>query len=80
MVKTTRHREAAVRFLEYLASDEAQRHFANGNNEWPSVPTVKVSNAELAELGNFKPDTTSLLNVARQLPAAQKLLDRVGYR
>ncbi len=80
MVKTTRHREAAVRFLEYLASDEAQRYFANGNNEWPAVPTVKVSNAELAELGSFKPDTTSLLNVARQLPAAQKLLDRVGYR
>lgn len=80
MVKTTKHREAALRFLEYLASDEAQRYFANGNNEWPAVPTVRVANEELAELGSFKVDTTPLQNIARQLPAAQKLLDRVGYR
>ncbi len=32
MVKTAKNREAAVRFLEYLASDEAQRYFADGNN------------------------------------------------
>jgi iron(III) transport system substrate-binding protein len=25
----------AVKFLEYLASPEAQNYFANGNNEWP---------------------------------------------
>lgn len=80
MVKTTRHREAAVRFLEYLASDEAQRYFANGNNEWPAVPTVKVANDELAELGAFKADSTPLPGIAKHLPAAQKLLDRVGYR
>jgi len=80
MVKTSRNREAAQRFLEYLASDDAQRYFANGNNEWPAVPTVKVHNEELAELGQFKPDTTALVTIANQLPAAQKLLDRVGYR
>lgn len=80
MVKTSKHREAAVRFLEYLASDEAQRYFANGNNEWPAVPTVKVANDELAELGAFKADSTPLPGIAKHLPAAQKLLDRVGYR
>lgn len=80
LVKTSKNREAAIRFLEYLASDDAQRYFANGNNEWPAVPTVKVSNEELAELGQFKADTTSLVTIANQLPAAQKLLDRTGYR
>lgn len=80
MVKTSKHREAAARFLEYLASDEAQRYFANGNNEWPAVPTVKVANDELAELGAFKADSTPLPGIAKHLPAAQKLLDRVGYR
>ena len=29
---------------EYLASDEAQRYFADGNNEWPAVASVKVDN------------------------------------
>lgn len=80
VVKTSKNREAAIRFLEYLASDDAQRYFANGNNEWPAVPTVKVSNEELAELGQFKADMTSLVTIANQLPAAQKLLDRTGYR
>lgn len=80
LVKTSKNRDAAIRFLEYLASDDAQRYFANGNNEWPAVPTVKVSNEELAELGQFKADTTSLVTIANQLPAAQKLLDRTGYR
>lgn len=80
MVKTSRNREAALRFLEYLASDDAQRYFANGNNEWPAVPTVKVHNEELAALGQFKADITALVTIANQLPAAQKLLDRTGYR
>lgn len=80
MVKTAKHREAAVKFLEYLASDEAQRYFANGNNEWPAVPTVSIRNEELDELGKFKADNVSLIKVANQLPAAQKLLDRSGYR
>src|SRR3990172_6676126 len=39
MLKTAPHKEAAVQFLEYLASDEAQTYFANGNNEWPAVKT-----------------------------------------
>ena len=80
VVKTAKNREAAVKFLEYLASDEAQRYFANGNNEWPAVPTVSISNEELEELGKFKADEVSLVKVANQLPAAQKLLDRAGYR
>ena len=80
LVKTAKNRESAVRFLEYLASDEAQRYFAEGNNEWPAVPGVKVDNEELQELGTFKADQTPLTTIARQLPVAQKLLDRAGYR
>jgi ABC-type glycerol-3-phosphate transport system substrate-binding protein len=80
MIKTAKHREAAVRFLEYLASDEAQRYFASGNNEWPAVPSVSISNEELDELGKFKADNISLVKIANQLSTAQKLLDRAGYR
>jgi iron(III) transport system substrate-binding protein len=68
------------RFLEYLASDEAQRYFANGNNEWPAVPNVAVNNEELAEMGKFKADNLPIGKLAQQLSAAQKLLDRAGYR
>ena len=80
MVKTSKHRAAAVAFLEYLASDEAQRYFANANNEWPAVPGVKIDNLELDELGPFTADTLPLATLASNLVAAQKLLDRAGYR
>ena len=56
MLKHAPHKEAAVKFLEYLASDEAQRYFADGNNEWPAVSSVKVSNPALNTLGKFKAD------------------------
>src|SRR5918992_618719 len=35
VLKHAPHRETAVKFLEYFASDSAQRYFADGNNEWP---------------------------------------------
>lgn len=80
LVKTAKHRAAAIRFLEYLASDEAQRHFAEANNEYPVVPTVQFANEELAALGSFQADRLPLNEVARRLAVAQKLLDRAGYR
>lgn len=80
MLKTAPHKEAAVKFLEYLASDDAQRYFADGNNEWPAVPTVKVANPALDALGSFKADTINVGALAKNQAVAQKLLDRAGYR
>lgn len=80
VVKTSKNKEAAVRFLEYLASDEAQRYLAEGNNEWPAVPGVKIDNEGLEDLGTFKADTLPLSVLSSQLVPAQKLLDRAGYR
>ncbi len=56
MLKHAPHKAAAKLFLEYLASDEAQAYFANGNNEWPVVASVALDNPELESLGEFKPD------------------------
>jgi iron(III) transport system substrate-binding protein len=80
MVKTSKNQEAAVKFLEYLASDDAQRYFADGNNEWPVVASVTVSNPALDAMGKFKADTLPIGNLAKNVAAAQKLLDRAGYR
>src|SRR5688500_18083055 len=56
VLKHAPHREAAIQFLEYLASDEAQRYFADGNNEWPVVPTARVVNPVLNSIGEFMYD------------------------
>jgi iron(III) transport system substrate-binding protein len=80
VLKHAPNREAAVKFLEYLASDEAQRHFADGNNEWPVVPSVRVNNPVLAALGAFKYDPLNVAVLGRNQPAAQKLYDRVAWK
>lgn len=72
------NRENAIKFLEYLASDQAQIYFSNGNDEYPAVPGVGLSEA-VAKLGFFKPDDVDLSEVARNLPQAQEIFDQVGW-
>ncbi|RPI46863.1 MAG: Fe(3+) ABC transporter substrate-binding protein [Betaproteobacteria bacterium] len=79
MLKHAPHREAARKFLEYLASDEAQAYFANGNNEWPVVPGVKLTNPELESLGKFKTDAINVAALGQNQALAQRISDRVGY-
>ncbi len=80
MLKHAPNKDAAVKFLEYLASDEAQGYFANGNNEWPVVQGVKVDNAALEKLGSFKADSLPIGDLAKGVADAQKIYDRAGYR
>ena len=80
VMKNAPNRDAAVKFLEYLASDEAQRYFAEGNNEWPAVASLKTENPALAALGAFKQDALNVAALGRNQPAAQKIYDRVGWK
>ena len=68
----------AIKFLEYLASPEAQEYFANGNNEYPVVGTV--SNLQLTSLGTFKRDALPMDLVGKNYAAAAQIFDRVGWK
>ena len=72
------NRENAIRFLEYLASDQAQQYFSAGNDEYPAVPGVAISDS-VSKLGLFRPDDVDLSEVAKNLPAAQKIFNEVGW-
>jgi iron(III) transport system substrate-binding protein len=80
VAKSSKNRDNAVKFLEYLASDEAQGYFANGNNEWPVVKTAAVKNPALEQLGTFKADTLPVAALLKNAAAAQKMMDRAGYK
>jgi len=80
MLKHAPHKAAARAFLEYLASDEAQIYFANGNNEWPAVANVKLNNAALLSLGTFKMDPINVALLGKNQASAQRIADRVGYK
>ncbi len=76
--------EGAIRFLEYLASPEAQDHFANGNNEWPVAKGVRFNNPALKSMtggsGEFKSETIPVAAVGMHQVQVQQMLDRVGFK
>lgn len=72
------NRDAAVRFLEYLVSDEAQRIYAEANYEYPVKAGVPV-HPIIAALGSLRPDTLPLVEIARHRAAASRLIDKVGF-
>ncbi len=80
MLKTAPNKDSAIRFLEYLAGDDAQRYFADGNNEWPAVLSVPVKNPALDAMGKFKADNLPVATLARNAAAAQRIYDRAGWK
>ena len=79
VAKNAPHREAAIKFLEYLASPQAQSYFANGNNEY-SVAGKPIDNRELASLGQFRKDALNVSLLGRNQAAAQQIYDRAGWK
>ncbi|MDE2417387.1 MAG: extracellular solute-binding protein [Burkholderiales bacterium] len=82
VAKNSKNTANAIRFLEYLASPEAQNHFANGNNEWPVVPGLKLDNPALKAMtgGSFKSELINISAVGMNQIKVQQMLDRVGFK
>jgi iron(III) transport system substrate-binding protein len=78
MTKSAPNRDAALKLMEFLVSDEAQKIYAETNYEFPIKPGVPVS-ALVASWGAFTPDTLPLTDVAAQRPAALKLMEDVNF-
>ncbi|CAM3849144.1 Fe(3+) ABC transporter substrate-binding protein [Vreelandella rituensis] len=79
VVKDAPHHDNAVRFLEFLASDDAQEIFAAGNNEFPVVEGVEKSEV-LESWGDFKRDELNISILGENNPEAVRIFDRVGWR
>ena len=73
------HPENALRLLEFLAGEEAQRIYAEVVYEYPVRPGVGISGA-LREFGAFKADDLNLDQVAAHQDEALRIFDRVGWR
>ena len=79
VAKYAPNKEAAVKFLEYLVSPQAQRYFAEGNSEFPVVAGVELS-PELKSLGTFKEDQLNARVFAQNNAEALKIMDRAGWK
>jgi len=78
VVKTAPNRANAVKFLEYLASDSAQKYLANGNNEYPAAQGVAPTSAVEA-LGTFKADTLGAAEIGRNEAKATELFNAARW-
>lgn len=74
------HPDAARKFLEFLASAQAQAQLANANNEWPAVPGVAIQNPELTGLGRFKADTLPVVAIGKRQSDAARIMDKAGWK
>lgn len=74
------NRAAAVRFLEFLVSDEAQRIFAEGNNEFPAVAAAPVDPVLKPWLAHEFDTETTAEEFGRLGRKALQLMDRAGWR
>jgi iron(III) transport system substrate-binding protein len=72
------NRENAIKFLEYLTSEQAQEYFSAGNDEYPAVPGVGLSES-VASLGIFRADPIPLSDIADNIDAAVRILSEAGW-
>lgn len=79
VVASAPNREAAIAFLEYLASDEAQRLFARGSFEYPAVAGVP-KDASILGLRAFRADPLNARVYGANNQLALHVMLRAGWR
>ena len=78
MTKAAPNKEAALKFMEWLSSDAAQKIYAETNYEFPVKPGVERSEL-VKSWGEFTPDSASLAELAKLRPAALRLMEEVNF-
>lgn len=78
MTAAAPNRDNALRFMEWLSGEAAQKIYAETNHEYPVKPGVERS-ALVASWGEFVPDSKGLTEVARLRPAALRIMEEIGF-
>jgi iron(III) transport system substrate-binding protein len=78
VVKGSHNKKEATDFLEWLTSDEAQKLFAELNNEYPVVDGVSLSPI-IKKWGSFSRDKTPLDKIGPNQKKAVLIMDQAKY-
>lgn len=78
MTKSAPNRENALKFMEWLSSDAAQKIYAETNYEFPVKAGVERSEL-VKSWGEFTPDATPLADIAKARAAALKIMETVDF-
>lgn len=78
IAKHAPNKAEAVKLLEYLVSDEAQKIYAEANYEYPVKPGAAIDPI-IASFGELKIDDKSLAEIVSHRKQASELVDKVGF-
>lgn len=78
LAKHAPNREAAIKLMEYLVSDDAQKIYAEANYEYPVKPGAK-RDPIVASFGELKIDTIPLTEIVKYRKQASQLAEEVGF-
>ena len=79
VTKSARHREAAIRLLEYLVGVLAQEWYGKTNHEFPVLQGVPGGDI-LQSWGEFKADSLNLAVLGEKNQDAVRAMDRAGWK
>lgn len=79
VMKSAPNRENAIRFIEFLSTNQAQHKFASGNQEYPVAVALKTTPI-LDGFGSYKSDTLNAAKLGENNKAAVRIMDRAAWR
>ena len=79
VTRHARHRDEAVKFLEWLSTDEAQSMFADANMEYTVNPATEPHEF-VKSWGDFKGNVINVSKAGALQADAIRLMDRAGYQ
>ena len=78
LAKHAPHKDAAMKLIDFLASHEGQKIYAEQVNEYPLDVDVPISDRVNA-WGTLNPDKLPLADVANNRKKASEIMDKVGF-
>lgn len=78
LARNAPHRDNGVKLIEFLASAEGQKLYAEQINEYPLMVGVQPSPL-VASWGMFKPDALDFGKIAAARKAASEIMDKVAF-
>ncbi|CCO08142.1 Fe(3+) ABC transporter substrate-binding protein [Desulforamulus hydrothermalis] len=79
LVKYAKNKENAIKLMEFLSGEKAQKQFAEANFEYPVNPNVEPSEL-LKSWGDFKSQNINLTLLGEYNQKAVKIFNEVGWK
>jgi iron(III) transport system substrate-binding protein len=78
LAKHAPNKANAVKFMEFMVSDDSQRIHAEANSEYPIKAGIAI-HPTIASFGELKADTVPIAEIAKLRKKASELVDKVGF-